>query len=92
MQPSMETAKRPRVIYVSYDGAAEPLGQSQVVAYLERLAADCDIDLISFEKPSDDRDAVGARLAESGWVGIRSPITARRRWRAPRWTSSEARA
>src|SRR3954454_14113553 len=62
----METAKRPRVIYVSYDGAAEPLGQSQVVAYLERLAADCDIELISFEKPGDDRAAVGARLQAAG--------------------------
>jgi glycosyltransferase involved in cell wall biosynthesis len=54
------------IIYVSYDGAAEPLGQSQIVAYLERLAADCEIQLISFEKPRDDRDFVRARLAESG--------------------------
>src|SRR4051794_19321096 len=57
---------RPRVIYVSYDGAAEPLGRSQVVAYLERLASDCDIDLISFEKPADDRDEVAQRLAARG--------------------------
>ena len=57
---------RPRVIYVSYDGAAEPLGQSQVVAYLERLAADCVIQLISFEKPGDDRAPVRARLADCG--------------------------
>src|SRR3954454_23503767 len=64
----METAKRPRVIYVSYDGAAEALGQSQVVAYLEKLAPDCDIDLISFEKPGDDRDLVGARLGDAGVV------------------------
>jgi glycosyltransferase involved in cell wall biosynthesis len=62
----MKMAERPSVIYVSYDGAAEPLGRSQVVAYLERLAADCEIDLISFEKPGDDRGAVGDRLAESG--------------------------
>jgi glycosyltransferase involved in cell wall biosynthesis len=58
--------KRTQIIYVSYDGAAEPLGQSQVVAYLERLAADCAIDLISFEKPGDDRGGVGERLAKSG--------------------------
>jgi glycosyltransferase involved in cell wall biosynthesis len=62
----IETATRPQVIYVSYDGAAEPLGQSQVVAYLERLARVCDIELISFEKPSDEREAVGARLASAG--------------------------
>lgn len=56
----------PRVIYISYDGASEPLGQSQVAAYLERLGADCDIRLISFEKPGDDRKLVGARLADAG--------------------------
>jgi glycosyltransferase involved in cell wall biosynthesis len=62
----MEMAPRPRVIYVSYDGAAEPLGQSQVLAYLERLASDCEIDLISFEKPGDERAAVASRLERAG--------------------------
>jgi glycosyltransferase involved in cell wall biosynthesis len=62
----METRTRPRVIYVSYDGAAEPLGQSQVVAYLERLASDCDIDLVSFEKAGDERAPVSARLERAG--------------------------
>jgi glycosyltransferase involved in cell wall biosynthesis len=66
MQGSMETGPRPRVIYVSYDGAAEPLGQSQVVAYLERLAIECDIDLVSFEKPDDDPDPVARRLSSAG--------------------------
>jgi glycosyltransferase involved in cell wall biosynthesis len=42
------------------------LGQSQVVAYIERLARDCDIDLISFEKPGDPPDATAARLAGCG--------------------------
>jgi glycosyltransferase involved in cell wall biosynthesis len=54
---------RPRVIYISYDGAVEALGQSQIVAYLERLAQTCDIDLISFEKPGDDRGSVETTLA-----------------------------
>jgi glycosyltransferase involved in cell wall biosynthesis len=44
---------------------AEPLGQSQIVAYLERLASDCDIQMISFEKPRDDRESVRARLADA---------------------------
>jgi glycosyltransferase involved in cell wall biosynthesis len=57
---------RPHVIYISYDGAAEPLGQSQVVAYLQRLAGDCDIELISFEKPTDDRRGVERRLESAG--------------------------
>jgi glycosyltransferase involved in cell wall biosynthesis len=46
----------PGVLYVSYDGMLEPLGQSQVLAYLERLAADRTIHLISFEKAEDWRD------------------------------------
>jgi len=65
----------PRVLYLSYDGALEPLGQSQVVAYLERLAATAHITLVSFEKPADlaDRprvDAMRARLQAAGvtWV------------------------
>ena len=69
--------ERPQIIYISYDGAAEPLGQSQVVAYLERLAVDCDIHLISFEKRGDAREAVGARLA-AGSVSWH-PLTYHRR-------------
>ena len=36
-----------------YDGVLEPLGESQVVAYLELLADAYEIHLISFEKPAD---------------------------------------
>ena len=69
--------ERPQIIYISYDGAAEPLGQSQVVAYLERLAVDCDIQLISFEKPDDQRESIGVRLA-AGTVDWH-PLTYHRR-------------
>src|SRR5258708_12574200 len=60
-----------RVLYISYDGVLEPLGESQVVAYLERLTDRADISLISFEKPADLADAtraaaMGARLAQAG--------------------------
>lgn len=41
------------VLYLSYDGILEALGQSQVLRYLERLATDHKIILISFEKPHD---------------------------------------
>lgn len=66
-------AHRPAVVYVSYDGAAEPLGRSQVVAYVERLAADCDIQLVSFEKPSDDPEPVASILRSAGvrWHPLR---------------------
>jgi glycosyltransferase involved in cell wall biosynthesis len=49
---------RPRVLYLSYDGLAEPLGQSQVLPYLARLAQEFDITLISFEKPGTDVGAL----------------------------------
>jgi glycosyltransferase involved in cell wall biosynthesis len=56
----------------------EPLGQSQVLAYLEKLAADRRIHLISYEKRSDwadreRRDAIAARIAAAGigWHPLR---------------------
>jgi glycosyltransferase involved in cell wall biosynthesis len=66
------------VLYISYDGALEPLGESQVVAYLERLAGQYAITLLSFEKPGDLADAgrveaMRQRLAASGvqWRPLR---------------------
>lgn len=61
------------VLYISYDGMLEPLGQSQVLAYLERLAQDHPIHLISFEKGEDwarvsERQALRARIAATGIV------------------------
>ena len=44
------------MLYITYDGMLEPLGQSQVLAYLEKLAADRPIHLLSFEKPEDWTD------------------------------------
>ena len=49
-----------RVLYISYDGMLEPLGKSQVIGYLEKLARDNDISLVSFEKAADRAD--GAQM------------------------------
>lgn len=59
------------VLYISYDGMLEPLGQSQVLAYLERLAVDRRIHLLSFEKPEDwgngvAKERVRARMRAAG--------------------------
>jgi glycosyltransferase involved in cell wall biosynthesis len=69
---------KPAVLYLSYDGALEPLGESQVVSYLERLAGDYAITLMSFEKPQDAANAarvaaMTARLsaAQIDWVPMR---------------------
>ena len=57
----------PSVVYISYDGASEPLGRSQVVSYLRLLGENAHITLISFEKPGGAEDAETARLlAEAG--------------------------
>ena len=63
----------PAVLYVSYDGMLEPLGQSQVIAYLEGLTDTAAFHLISYEKPADwhdsaKRDAIAARLHAAGIV------------------------
>ena len=69
---------RPAVVYMCYDGILEPLGESQVVAYLERLADQYAIHLISFEKPADlarieHRAGMAARLEAAGvaWHPLR---------------------
>ena len=69
---------KPAVLYVSYDGMLEPLGQSQVLSYMERLAGDYAIHIISFEKASDwnqqeKRQAIEERIASSGlnWHPLR---------------------
>ena len=64
-------AVRPAVLYVSYDGMLEPLGQSQVIAYLEGLADRYRFHLLSFEKPGDwadlaRRTRVAKRLRRAG--------------------------
>ncbi len=56
---------RPSVVYMCYDGILEPLGESQVVAYMEILADAYDIHLISFEKPADaDRRDQVAQMSQ----------------------------
>ena len=41
------------ILYISYDGLLEPLGQSQVFQYLRNLSASHEIVLVTFEKHSD---------------------------------------
>src|SRR5215813_3758203 len=65
---------KPRVLYVVYWGAAEPLGQSLVVPAVKRLAGlGADLTLVTFEKPQDlDRQGLMKDIRESlGEHGIR---------------------
>lgn len=59
------------VLYITYDGLMEPLGQSQVLAYQEKLAADRSIHILSFEKAEDwehteKREALAERMRKAG--------------------------
>lgn len=72
------TAFARTLLYLSYDGILEPLGQSQVLRYQERLARDHKIVLISFEKPHDwqqvdRRDALRNQIRKAGitWIPLR---------------------
>lgn len=61
------------LLYISYDGMLEPLGQSQVLAYLEKLTDTRRIHLLSFEKPEDwqdsaAREALHERIRTAGII------------------------
>lgn len=65
------------VLYITYDGLLEPLGQSQVLAYLALLAEDHRVHILSFEKKTDrnDRAAMEAvtkrlRKLDIGWTPL----------------------
>ena len=57
------------VLYISYDGMLEPLGQSQVQAYLSHLAADRTICLISFEKAENWFNLAERQRTARGMIG-----------------------
>ncbi|HSX59232.1 MAG TPA: glycosyltransferase [Tahibacter sp.] len=69
-------AAAPDVLYVSYNGIAEPLVESQVLAYLRKLAGyGFRFTLLTFERrPPADADALRRRLADEGirWHWLRS--------------------
>ena len=66
-----------KVLYITYDGILEPLGQSQVLNYLEKLSEDHEITLMSFEKKQDTKNInylkkTESRCRKSGiiWVSL----------------------
>lgn len=65
----MRQAVNPQVLYLSYDGLTDPLGQSQILPYLTGLSADYSITIISFEKRvrfKNQREAVEKICSEYG--------------------------
>tara|TARA_Y100000590_G_scaffold465489_1_gene637942 strand:+ start:9327 stop:10517 length:1191 start_codon:yes stop_codon:yes gene_type:complete len=45
-----------KILYISYDGLLEPLGQSQILSYLKNLSSNFIFFLITFEKKNDWND------------------------------------
>jgi len=70
--------KKMNVLYISYDGATDPLGRSQIIPYLTGLARSAaHITLLSFEKPKffndrNQREAVSLMLKKHDirWVTL----------------------
>jgi glycosyltransferase involved in cell wall biosynthesis len=62
-----------KLLYLSYTGLAEPLGVSQVLGYLTRLAKTHQITLVTVEKPADlaDRALIAERRQACDAAGIR---------------------
>jgi glycosyltransferase involved in cell wall biosynthesis len=56
----MQDQRNNRVLYLSYDGLTDPLGQSQILPYLCGLASGFAITIISFEKKSRFEAGAGA--------------------------------
>lgn len=54
----MNSGNEKPVLYLSYTGLMEPLGRSQVLAYLSRLSNEFSFTVVSFEKRADLFDAV----------------------------------
>lgn len=60
-----------RVLYITYDGILESIGQAQVLPYLERLGDTAQLHLLTFEKPGDWKNtsliaATRRRLQQAG--------------------------
>ena len=67
-----------KILYISYDGLLEPLGQSQVLQYLKELAKQHTITLVSYEKAEDwqdvsRRESLKKEVCQAGlqWVPLK---------------------
>ncbi len=72
-----QKAVSPNVLYISYDGLLEPLGQSQVLQYLYQLIQDFEITLVTYEKPEEwtnkkERNALIEKIRDTGirWIPL----------------------
>ena len=43
--------RKPKILFIMYDGLTDPLGQSQVLSYIKHLSKEYSFDIIGYEKP-----------------------------------------
>ncbi len=53
------------ILYITYDGILEPLGESQVLSYQEKLSKDFNIYILSFEKKKDLKNTLSLGLMKN---------------------------
>lgn len=58
MYKTDHVANLKNILYISYTGLMEPLGQSQIFNYLRYLAKDYNITLVTYEKYNDWKDQI----------------------------------
>lgn len=58
------------VLVLTYTGLMEPLGQSQVLAYQERLVANHPVHIVSFERPDDLADTARKEALQARVAGV----------------------
>jgi len=44
-------SRKPKILFIMYDGLTDPLGQSQVLSYIKHLSREYSFDIIGYEKP-----------------------------------------
>jgi glycosyltransferase involved in cell wall biosynthesis len=73
-----QRASRSSVVFISYNGLLDPLGKSQILAYLERLNREWPVHVMSFERKAKLADTAAVRAMEErlssqrlGWVRLR---------------------
>jgi len=70
------------IVYLSLDGLCEPLGQSQVYSYIERLQYSHSVTVISFEKEGFEQDSSFSKIERSldNWIPLNYASGNSRNW------------
>ena len=69
----MDVVEKRKVLYITYDGLTDALGQSQILSYLTKLSKDYEIFILSFEKKLNYQknfERVAKSVSDSGlhWI------------------------